>query len=49
MDTNLLYALICASFAASAWIGVYSRRQRQKDIRQASIAAREPRSENGAG
>ena len=49
MDTNLLYALICALFAASAWIGVYSRRQRQKDLRQTSIVAREPRSENRAG
>ena len=49
MDTNLLYALICALFAASAWIGVYSRRQRQKDIRQTSSMARKTRSENRAG
>ena len=48
MDTNLLYALICALFAAGAWIGVYSRRQRRKDIGQTNIVVRETRSENSA-
>ena len=50
MDTNLLYALIGAPvlFAAVAWIVVYSRRQHQRDIRQTSIRAEEPRAENRA-
>ncbi len=48
MDNNLLYAMIGAPvlFALVAWIVVYSRRQHQKNIRQTSIRAHEPRGEN---
>ncbi|HEV2761804.1 MAG TPA: hypothetical protein VGV38_02325 [Pyrinomonadaceae bacterium] len=51
MDTNLLYALIGAPvlFALVTWIVVYSRQQHQKNIRQTSIKAQEPRAENRAG
>ena len=51
MDTNMLYALIGAPilFAVVAWIVVYSRRRHQKDIRQTSIMAHEPRPEKRAG
>ena len=50
MDTNLLYALIGAPilFAIVAWIVVYSRRRHQKNIRETSIRAHEPRAEHRA-
>jgi cytochrome c-type biogenesis protein CcmH/NrfF len=50
MDPNLLYALIGAPilFVIIACIVVYSRRRHQKNIRQTSIKAQEPRAENRA-
>lgn len=51
MDTNLFYALIGAPilFAVIAWIVVFSRRQHQKSLRQASIRTQDARSETRAG